>query len=192
MSGLRDSIRRKPPQSEILLAGLALPGEGTQETQQEERIAMVTEEQLAEMERQADIYPHIGVMQYITDMRTANARIAELSSQPTDDRAESGMVKELVEALEGTVRYMEALRQAVHRPTLNAARSVLARYKATGQLVEQLQGAIDPKNDRICHYERILNAFVSVDGRCNTRGAAERIVELESAPKPPAAKQEAV
>lgn len=43
---------------------------------------------------------------------------------------------------------------------------------------------IDPKNDRICYYERILNGFVNVDEYCNIRGAAEKIVELEAAKVP--------
>lgn len=39
--------------------------------------------------------------------------------------------------------------------------------------------SIDPKNDRIIHYENVMRAFVNVDGFCNIRGAAEKIVELE-------------
>ena len=39
--------------------------------------------------------------------------------------------------------------------------------------------SIDPRNDRIVYFERILNAFVNADGLCNIRGAAEKIVELE-------------
>ena len=39
--------------------------------------------------------------------------------------------------------------------------------------------SIDPKNDRSCYYERIMNGFINVEGYCNIRGAAEKIVELE-------------
>lgn len=39
--------------------------------------------------------------------------------------------------------------------------------------------SIDPRNDRICYYERIMNAFLNADGYCDIRGAAEKIVAME-------------
>lgn len=39
--------------------------------------------------------------------------------------------------------------------------------------------SIDPRNDRIVYYENIMDGFIEIQGRCDIRGAAEKIVELE-------------
>jgi hypothetical protein len=45
--------------------------------------------------------------------------------------------------------------------------------------------SIDPRNDRIVHYENIMRAFVDVCGFCNIRGAAEKIVAMEEKTEQP-------